>query len=341
MANTEKSYFRKRRELIIGAAGASLATLTLLGLSHAQASTKDYPDKPVRLIVTVPPGGASDFLARIVAAKLGPFLGQSIIVENRGGANGTIACAFVAQAPADGYTLLQGSISTHGIGPYFYPNLPYDPFKDFAPVGLMVEFPLILAVNANLPVKSVADLIQLAKSKPGTLNFASAGVGSLPHLSGELFDNLTGVKMVHIPYKGSGPAVANLAAGDVQVMFDAVPSLLPQIQSGKLRPIAALSVQKNRTFPDLPTFPSLGYPGLVASLWYGIMVRSGTPAAIITRLNHDLDKALQNPELRQQLQAQGAEILPGTPQDFANYIKKDYTRWGEVIKQAHIDVTQH
>lgn len=339
MEKTNKTHSGKRREFITGLAGASMGML-LPVLARAQSGKSNYPDKPVRLVVTVPPGGASDFLARTVSAKLSPFLGQTIIVENRAGANGTIASAYVAHSAPDGYTLMQAAISTHGIGPYFYPNLPYDPFKDFAPIGLMAEFPLIMAVNAKLPVKSVAELIQLAKSKPGTLNFASAGVGSLPHLAGELFDNLTGAKMVHIPYKGSGPAVTDLAGGAVQVMFDAVPSLLPQIQNGKLRPIAALSVKKNRTFPDLPTFPSLGYPDMVASLWYGLMAPAGTPKAIIDLLNADLNKALQNPDLQKQLQAQGAEILSGTPQDFADYIKKDYTRWGKVIKQAHIDVTQ-
>ena len=221
----------------------------------------------MRIIVTVPPGGASDFVARTLSESFAKELGTPVLIENKGGANGTIASAYVARAPADGYTLLQAGISTHGIGPYFYDNLPYAPFKDLVPVGPIAEFPIILAVNAQLPVKSVADLIALAKTRP--MSFASAGTGSAPHLSGELFKIETGVNLVHVPYKGSAPAVVDVASGQVDMMFDGIPALLPHIKSGKLRPIAAVSVKRNSQMPELPTFTELGYPSMVASVWYG------------------------------------------------------------------------
>ncbi len=318
----------------------SLVLISLTSVTTAQNTTSDaakFPDKPIRLIITVPPGGASDFVARALSEGFAKELGTPVMVENKAGANGTIASAFVARAPADGYTLLQAGISTHGIGPYFYDKLTYDPFKDLIPVGALAEFPIILAVNAQLPVNSVKDLIALAKTKP--LSFASAGTGSAPHLSGELFKTETGIDLVHVPYKGSAPAVVDVASGQVDMMFDGIPALLPHIKSGKLRPIAAVSIKRNSLLPDLPTFTELGYPTMVASVWYGLMAPAGTPGTVISYINTALNKTLAIPELQKKLEDGGAIVMPGTPADFGAFMQKDYARWGQVIKKAGISTT--
>ncbi len=318
----------------------SLVLISLTSVTAAQNTTSDaakFPDKPIRLIITVPPGGASDFVARALSEGFAKELGTPVMVENKAGANGTIASAFVARAPADGYTLLQAGISTHGIGPYFYDKLTYDPFKDLIPVGALAEFPIILAVNAQLPVNSVKDLIALAKTK--ALSFASAGTGSAPHLSGELFKTETGIDLVHVPYKGSAPAVVDVASGQVDMMFDGIPALLPHIKSGKLRPIAAVSIKRNSLLPDLPTFTELGYPTMVASVWYGLMAPAGTPSAVVHYINTALNKTLAIPELQKKLEDGGAIVMPGTPADFGAFMQKDYARWGQVIKKAGISTT--
>jgi len=308
------------------------------GLTQPSAAEEKFPDKPIRVIVTVPPGGASDFVARSMSEGFGKALGTSIIIENKAGANGTIAAASVVRSPADGYTLLQAGISTHGIGPYFYDNLPYSTFKDLVSVGGLAEFPIILAVNSSLPVKTVDDLIKLAKTR--SLSFASAGTGSAPHMSGELFNIETGSKIVHVPYKGSAPAVVDVASGQVDMMFDGIPSLMPQIKSGKLRAIAAVSLKRNSQLPDLPTFTELGYPRMVTSVWYGLMAPAGTPPAVITKLNAAMNKTLADPALRTKLEENGAIVMEGSPEDFANFMQKDYARWGEVIKKAGISTKE-
>jgi tripartite-type tricarboxylate transporter receptor subunit TctC len=312
-------------------------TLTLLLAPPANAQGR-YPDKPVRLVVTVPPGGAADLVARTVAEELGRQLGTQIIVENRAGASGTIASSFVAKSAPDGYTLLQGAISTHGIGPHFFgSNLNYRPFDDLIAVAPLAQFPLILAVHAGLPAKSAKELIELAKTKP--LSFASAGVGSAPHLSGELLMIATGIKLNHVAYKGSGPATVDVAGGQVEMMFDGVPSLLPHIKSGKLRPIAAVASERNPVLPDLPTFTELGYPTMVAALWYGVMAPAGTPAAIVTQLNAAVMRALEQPQVRGKLEEQGANVMRGSAAEFGEFVRKDYARWGEVIRVAKVPTT--
>ena len=312
----------------------SLLAASALAQNNAAPDKQNYPDKPVRLIITVPPGGASDFVARTMSESFAKALATPVLVENKAGANGTIASAFVARAPADGYTLLQAGISTHGIGPYFYENLTYEPFKDLISVGAIAEFPIILAVNAQLPVHTVKELIALARSK--NLSFASAGTGSAPHLSGELFKIATNIDMVHVPYKGSAPAVVDVASGQVDMMFDGIPALLPHIKSGKLRPIAAVSIKRNSTLPELPTFTELGYPTMVASVWYGLMAPAGTPQSIVNYVNLALNKTLAEPELQKRLEDGGAIVMPGSPADFGAFMLKDYARWGEVIKKAGV-----
>jgi len=294
----------------------------------------DYPNRPIRLIVTVPPGGAADFIARLVGAKLSEALAQPVLVENRGGAGGTIAADAVAKAPADGYTLLQNSITTHGVGPHLYTKLPYDPVKDFASVSGLALLPLIMAVNADLPPRNVEELIRF--SKANNLNFASSGNGGAPHMAAELFKSVTGASITHVPYKGSGPAVADLVGGRVQIMFDAAPSLLQHVRSGKLRVLAAASPERNRLVPEAPTFAELGYPKVAVSLWYGLLAPAGTPAPVVNQLNRQVLKVLESADVREKLQAQGAEPMPGAPEAFASFMRDEMAKWAPVVKQAGV-----
>ena len=298
------------------------------------ALAQDYPNRPVRLIVTVPPGGAADFIARLVGGKLGDALGQPVLVENRGGAGGTITADAVAKAAPDGYTLLQNSITTHGVGPHLYSKLPYDPVKDFSAVSGLALLPLIMAVNAELPAKTVNDVVALAKKE--NLNFASSGNGGAPHMAAELFKSVTGAPITHVPYKGSGPAVADLVGGRVQIMFDAAPSLIAHIRAGKLRVLAAASAERNRLLPEVPTFAELGHPRVAVSLWYGLLAPAATAAAIVTRLNAEVAKILQSADVREKLAAQGAEPMPGTPQAFASFMREEMAKWAPVVKQAGV-----
>ena len=306
----------------------------LLILLAPCALAQDYPTRPVRLIVTVPPGGAADFIARLVGGKLGDALGQPVLVENRGGAGGTIAADAVAKAAPDGYTLLQNSITTHGVGPHLYSKLPYDPVKDFSAVSGLALLPLIMAVNAELPAKTVNDVVALAKKE--NLNFASSGNGGAPHMAAELFKSVTGAPITHVPYKGSGPAVADLVGGRVQIMFDAAPSLIAHIRAGKLRVLAAASAERNRLLPEAPTFAELGHPRVAVSLWYGLLAPAATPAAIVMRLNAEVAKILQSADVREKLAAQGAEPMPGTPQAFASFMREEMAKWAPVVKQAGV-----
>jgi tripartite-type tricarboxylate transporter receptor subunit TctC len=305
-------------------------------ISPASAGAQEYPSRPVTLVVPVPPGGAADFIGRNIGAKLADALGQPVVIANRGGAGGTIATAGVAKAEADGYTLLLASITTHGIGPHLYSNLPYDPAKDFAPVIFLANFPLIMTVNADLPARSVADVIALAKARPGGLAFASSGNGGAPHLAAELLKSLTGADLLHVPYRGSGPAVIDVVAGRVAIMFDGAPSLLPFILADKLRPLAAASLTRNPLLPQLPTFAELGYGGMDISLWFGIVVPAATPPPIIGRLNAELARILAAPGIRKSFTDQGAELGGGTPETFGVFMRKESARWRAVVKQAGI-----
>jgi tripartite-type tricarboxylate transporter receptor subunit TctC len=310
----------------------ALCLVAFASLSIAQ----DYPNRAIRLIVTVPPGGAADFIARLVGAKVSESIGQPVLVENRGGAGGTIAADAVAKAAPDGYTLLQNSITTHGVGPHIYSKLPYDPVKDFTAVSGLAVLPLVMAVNADLPVKSVAEFLAYAKSHP--VNFASSGSGGAPHMAAELFKSVTGANLTHVPYKGSGPAVADLISGRVQIMFDAAPSLIANIRAGKLRVLAAASPERNPVLPEVPTFAELGHPRVAVSLWYGVLAPAGTPRPVVERLNREFTKALQSPDVREKLTAQGAEPSPGTPEAFASFMAQEMAKWAPVVKQAGVKV---
>src|SRR5215831_17397466 len=292
----------------------------VLSQGGAASAQNGYPSRALQLVVTVPPGGAADFVARIVGAKLSDAVGQPVVISNRAGAGGTVAAAQVAKSEPDGYTLLLNTITTHGIGPHLYASLPYDPVKDFAPIILVAKLPLIMVVNAELPARSVNDVIALAKAKPGQLSFASAGSGGAPHLAGELFKSLTGTDLLHVPYRGSGPAVVDLVAGRTTMMFDAVPSLLPFITAGRLRVLAAASPERHRLLPEIPSFAELGFPRMDIALWYGIVAPAGTPQPIVHRLNAELVKILDMPDIRKSFADQGADPKGGTPEEFATFM---------------------
>src|SRR3954454_15040623 len=311
-----------------------LVACLMIALSPAAWTQGDYPNHPIRLVVTVPPGGAADFIARLVGAKLAESLGQPVLVDNRAGAGGTIATDAVAKAPADGYTLLQNSITTHGIGPHLFEKLPYDPVKDFSPVSGLALLPLIMSVNAELPAKDVKELIAYAKTH--SVNFASSGSGGAPHMAGELFKSVTGAPIVHVPYKGSGPAVADVVGGRVQIMFDAAPSLIAHVRSGKLRVLAAASTERNRLLPDVPTFAELGYPQVNVSLWYGLLAPAGTPRPVIDKLNRTLAQVLDAKDVTERLHAQGAEPMRGSPEDFAAFMRQEMAKWAPVVKAANV-----
>jgi len=316
-----------------------VAAAVMVAPAKAQdKSAEAYPNKIITLVVPVPPGGAADFIARLIGRKLSEVLGQPVVISNRGGASGTIASDNVAKSATDGYTLLLNSITTHGIGPHLYTSLPYDSVKDFTPITLIAKLPLVMTINAEHPMKSVKDVVDFAKANPGKLSFASSGNGGAPHLAGELFQNVTGIKMLHVPYRGSGPAVIDVGAGRVDIMFDAVPSLLSLIQAGKLRPLAAASAERNPIVPDVPTFAELGFKGMEISLWYGLEGPAGMPPAIVQRLNAELVKILKTDDVHQNFAKQGAIASGGTPQEFADFMRAESARWGDVVRKNDIKI---
>ena len=308
----------------------------LLGLTCGAVSAQDYPARPVRWVSPWPPGGANDIFSRIIAQRLSEALGQAVVVENRPGAAGAIGTEAVAKSPADGYTLTLGSSPTHAIAPSLNPALPYDPLRDFDAVTLVAVVPNVLVVNPALPVNSVRELIALAKSRPGTLNFASAGNGTSQHLSGELFKVMAAVDMVHVPYKGTAPALAELLAGQVQLTFDNIPALLPHIQSGKLRALAVTPAARSAALPNLPTVAEAGVAGYDASVWFGVFVPAGTPRPLVLRLHSEIARALATPDIKARMAAMGAEVSGIGPDAFREFWRKEIPKWAEVVKAAGI-----
>ena len=306
----------------------------LLALVATAASAQTYPTKPIRLVVPFPPGGATDILARDVAQKLTEAWGQQVIVDNRPGAGGNIGSELVAKSAPDGYTLEMGTVGTHAINASLYAKMPYDHVKDFVPVILVAGVPNVLVVNPAVPANSVAELIAYAKANPGKLNFASSGNGTSIHLSGELFKFMAGVQMTHVPYKGSAPALQDLIAGQVQLMFDNLPPSLPQIKAGKLRALAVTSLARAPALPDVPTMAEAGLPGYEASSWFGVLAPAGTPPAIVTKLNAEIAKWLATPEAKEKLSKQGANAAGGTPEDFAKHIAAETAKWAKVVKDS-------
>ena len=305
---------------------------------QALASAAAYPSKPVRLIVTFPPGGGADMIARAVGQKLFESWGQQVVVDNRGGAGGIIGTEIAARSAPDGYTLLIGASSGLVINPLLRTNLPYDPVRDFMPVSLLIVNPTLLVVNSSVPANSVKELIALAKAKPGQLNYASVGQGSPIHLAMELFKSMTGTHFVHVPYKGAGPAVTDLLAGHVQLMFNSMPSVLPHVKTGRLRGLAVGSAQRFRTVPDIPTVAEAGVPGFEAMTWFGMFAPAGTPKYIINKLNAQIVRILADPEMAQYLVIQGSEARSSTPEELAKYMRVESERAKKAIKSAAIRI---
>jgi tripartite-type tricarboxylate transporter receptor subunit TctC len=305
-------------------------------LSVVPAAAQNYPAKAVRMIVPFPPGGPNDILGRVVAQKLSEQLGQQVVIDNRGGAGGIIGAELAARAVADGYTLLFGGTASLAINPSLHKKLPYNPLGDFAAVSLVGTAPSLLTTHPSLPVKNVKDLIDLAKARPGQLNFVSAGVGTPPHLAGELFKNMTGIDMVHVPYKGGGPALTDLLAGQVGIYFSGISSVLPYVKEGRLRGIAVTSARRTAIMPDTPTIAESGLPGYEVGNWYAIVAPAATPKTIITRLNREIVRALTAPEVKKRFIELAADPVGSTPDELTAYNRSEIAKWAKVIKSAGI-----
>lgn len=300
------------------------------------AWAQQYPVKPIRFIIPQAAGGSTDTLSRIVGQKLSDALGQQVIADNRAGANGIIGTDLAAKAPGDGYTLLAGGTATISINVSLYKKIPYDPQKDFTPVANIAWSTSVLVVHPSVPAKTIADLIAIAKAKPGALRYASAGIGSSPHLSAEVFRTMTGVNVHHVPYKGSTPGVTATVAGETSFMFTGIASVLAHIKSGRLRALSVNGSKRSTAFPEVPTAGESGLPGFEVDFWIGILAPVGTPPAVVTRLNGEVNRILAQEDVRERLIALGTEPIGGSPQQFAALIRKDIARWAEAIKAAGV-----
>ncbi|WP_406623342.1 Bug family tripartite tricarboxylate transporter substrate binding protein [Acidovorax sp. SDU_ACID1] len=328
------SFAPRRHALLLGAALA-------LGLGAAQAQTTAWPTKPVRIVVPFAAGGTTDIVARAIAPDLGKAFGQQFVVDNRGGAGGNIGAELVAKSPGDGYTLLMGTVGTHGINRALYAKLPYDPIKDFVPITLVAAVPNVMEMNAEkakaLGIHNVQDFIRYAKANPGKLNMASSGNGTSIHLAGELFKAMTGTYMLHMPYRGSAPALLDMVGGNMDVMFDNLPSSMAHIKAGKLKALAVTSARRSDALPDVPTVEEAGGPelkGFEASSWFGLLAPAGTPPEIVQRIQQEVAKALATPAVKERLVAQGA--IPGgnTPAEFTALIDSEHRKWAQVVKAS-------
>ncbi len=323
-----------RRALLLQALGAvALATVTS-GLSPALA--QGYPAKPIKLVVGVPPGGATDAVARIVGQKLSEQLGQPVVIENRGGAGGNIGAELVAKAPADGYTLFLAVIGTMAINQSLYKAMPFDTMRDFAPISQLTSMPQMLVVHPSVPATSVKEFIAHAKANPGRLNFASGGKGTATHLAGELFKSMAGIEMVHVPYKGNGPAMADLLSGRVSAMFDQVVSSLPQVKGGKLRGLGVTTSTRSPAAPEMPTISEAGLAGYSVTTWHGLVAPAGTPPEVIRRLNAEVVKALNSSDVRDKFAANGVDPVSSSPEAFAAFMRAEIRKWSDTVKAAGI-----
>jgi tripartite-type tricarboxylate transporter receptor subunit TctC len=309
---------------------AAAALMLIAGAAMAQA----WPSKPIRYVVPFAPGGTTDILGRTIADKLAIALGQPVIVENKPGAGGGVGAEFVAKSPADGYTIMGGTISTHAINASLYKNLGYDPVRDFVPITLIARVPNMLVVNPSLPASNVKELIALLKANPGKYSFASSGNGTSQHLSGELFKTMTGVEMQHIPYKGSPPALADVVGGQVAMTFDNITTALPLAKGGKLRALAVTTAERTSVAPDVPTLAEAGLAGYEVGSWQGVFAPAGVPADIVKRLNAEIVKIINLPEVRDKLLALGAEPAPNSSAEFAALVKSEVTKWADVVKKS-------
>ena len=322
----------RRRPALALAAASALAAL-LPATSQAQA----WPAKPIRLVIPFPAGGATDIVGRLLAQKLGAALGQQVVIDNKPGAGGTIGADLVAKAPGDGHTLLLATSSTHSIGPALNPKMPYDAFKDFAPVAHVANAPSVLVVGAGFPQGGALELVKLLKANPGKYNFGSSGIGTYPHLAAEMFKwRAGGLFVVHIPYRGTGLVVTDLIAGQITFLMDSIVSAQTHIRDGRVRALAVTGAQRSASLPQVPTFAELGVPGMAFSNWFGFFAPAGTPGDIVERLNRELNTIVRSAEVQERLKSLGADAAGGTPQQFAKVIRDEHDSWKAVIQRAGI-----
>src|SRR5438046_837043 len=315
-----------------------LPLLMFMVAQPSPAAAQTYPARPIRIVVPYPPGGTSDILARSLGEKLTGSLGQSVVVENKPGANGNLGADFVAKSPPDGYTLLLADIGALAISPSVYPTLPFDPVRDFAPVTMVAYSPHILVVNPAVPANSVQELVSLAKSKPGKLNFAISGVGGAPHLAGVDFAMRTGVDWTYIPYKGGAQAIADVAGGQADVTLNGMLATYPLVQGGKLKLLAVSSAKRMSAIPDVPTIAESGVPGFESGSWQGVVAPVGTPREVVGRLNTEILRIVNAADMRDRLGKQGADVRTNTPEEFAGFIRSETAKWAKVVKDANIKV---
>lgn len=316
------------------AIAAAIVLAASAGLAPQTSQAQSYPDKPIRLIVPYAPGGATDIIGRATAEELTKTLGQPVVVDNRPGAGANLGSEMAAKSAPDGYTVLVSASSLHGITPFLYTKLNYDPNKDLAPVIVLAQFSNVLVVNPTVKANTVQELVALAKANPGKLTCASSGAGSSIHMSCEMFKHMLGLDITHVPYKGSAPAVTDLIGGQVDMMFDNIPSSISHIRAGKLRPLATTGAKRAASLPDLPTLDESGVKGYLSGAWFGLVVPAGTPAQIIARLNAEGQKAVQSPAFVKRMNDLGYEIVGGTPEQMAAMIKDEYERWGPIVKAS-------
>ncbi len=307
-------------------------------LVAAPAAAQSYPAKPIRFVVPFPAGGIADLFARVIGQKFNEAWGQPAVVENRPGAGGNIGAEIVAKSPPDGYTLVMGSIGTHSVNVSLFSKLAYDPIRDFAPVALVMEAEGLLVLHPSVPVKTVKELIALAKARPGQLSYASAGNGTASHLAGELFKSMARVDMVHVPYKGNVPAITDLIAGQTSLLFATMPTVMPQVQAGRLKALAVASAARSQAAPELPTIAEAALPGFEVTNWIGIFAPAGTPREIVNRLNGETVRIMQSPDIQKRLANEGARFTPRTPDEFTAFVKAEIAKWAKVIKTAGIRV---
>ena len=312
----------------------ALALLLALSFNLAQAQ-EAWPSRPVRFILPFPPGGGTDILGRLIAERLSASLGQPVVTENRGGAGGNVGAEAAARSAPDGYTIVLVAPSL-AISPTLYSRINYDPVKDFAPVSLVATVPNVMITQASAPVQNLQEFIAFAKGKPGALNFGSGGAGTSNHLAGELFNIVTGAKLVHIPYKGVNLAMQDVLAGNVHLVFIGIPTATPHIKAGKLRALALVAPQRSSALPEVPTVAEAGLRDFEVTTWYGVLAPAGTPRSVVTRLNAELVKIMHSPELKEKLAATGTDPLTSTPEEFADYIKREIAKWGDVVRKAGV-----
>jgi tripartite-type tricarboxylate transporter receptor subunit TctC len=314
----------------------ALFLAAIFAYTTTSAHAQSYPTRPVRIIVPYPAGGTSDILARSIGQKLSESMGQPFVVENKPGANGNVGAEIVAKAAPDGYTLLLADIGSLAISPSVYPQLPFDPAKDFAPITLVAYSPHILVVHPSIPVASARDLIALAKAKPGKLNFAMSGVGGAPHLAGVDFAMRAGIEWAYIPYKGGAQAIADVAGGQADVTLNGMLATYPLVQGGKLKLLAVSSAKRMSSIPEVPTIAESGIPGFETGSWQGVIAPAGTPRDIVAKLNGEIGRIVSTPEMREKLGAQGADVRTNTPEEFGTFIRSEMARWGKVVKDANV-----